>query len=121
MSFGATADRTPNAENDLGDTMGEESKTTLVLGASRGLGRFAPSTGVGGPAVAAYAARAGQSVEEFLQHQGPLVTPEIAGAALVDLLQADAAAVAPAYLLTADDCRTCRDGQAVVTTKRENK
>jgi NAD(P)-dependent dehydrogenase (short-subunit alcohol dehydrogenase family) len=62
--------------------------------------RFAPHTGVGRPAVQAYAARAGQSVEEFLQQQGPLVTPEIAGAAVVELVQADADTVAPAYLLT---------------------
>jgi 3-oxoacyl-[acyl-carrier protein] reductase len=64
------------------------------------LPRFAPMTGVGGPAVQAYAARAGLSVEEFLQRSGPLVTPEIAGAALVELVQADAAKVAPAYVLS---------------------
>jgi NAD(P)-dependent dehydrogenase (short-subunit alcohol dehydrogenase family) len=64
------------------------------------LPRFAPQTGVGRQAVQAYAARAGQSVEAYLQQQGPLVTPEIAGAALVELVQADAAAIAPAYLLT---------------------
>jgi 3-oxoacyl-[acyl-carrier protein] reductase len=61
---------------------------------------FAPLTGVGRPAVQAYAARAGQSVEQFLQQQGALVTPEIAGTALVELVQADAATVAPAYRLT---------------------
>jgi 3-oxoacyl-[acyl-carrier protein] reductase len=66
------------------------------------LPRFSPQTGVGQPAVAAYAARAGQSVEQYLesfvQSAGPLVTPEIAGAALVQLATDDA--VAPAYLLT---------------------
>jgi 3-oxoacyl-[acyl-carrier protein] reductase len=62
---------------------------------------FAPMTGVGGPAVPAYAARAGQSVEEYLQQLGPRVTPEVAGAALVGLVRADAANVAPEYLLTA--------------------
>jgi NAD(P)-dependent dehydrogenase (short-subunit alcohol dehydrogenase family) len=61
---------------------------------------FAPETGVGVPAVRAYAARAGQSVEEFLEGQRPLVTPEIAGTALVELVRADAAAVAPAYRLS---------------------
>ena len=68
------------------------------------LPRFAPQTGVGRPAVAAYAARAGQSVEEYLQSfvwsTGPLVTPEGTGAALVQLVNEDAAKVAPAYLLT---------------------
>jgi 3-oxoacyl-[acyl-carrier protein] reductase len=61
---------------------------------------FAPQTGVGRPAVQAYAARAGQSVEDYLQEQGSLVTPEIAGTALVELVQADAATVAPGYRLT---------------------
>jgi 3-oxoacyl-[acyl-carrier protein] reductase len=61
---------------------------------------FAPQTDVGRPAVRAYAARAGQSVEAFLQHRGPPLTPEIAGAALVELVRADAAGVAPAYELT---------------------
>jgi 3-oxoacyl-[acyl-carrier protein] reductase len=61
---------------------------------------FAPETGVGRPAVEAYAARAGQSVDEYLQQQGSLVTPEIAGAALVELVRADAATVAAGYRLT---------------------
>lgn len=61
---------------------------------------FAPQTDVGGPAVRAYAVRAGQSVEEFLEQQGSLVTPEIAGAALVELVRADAAGVAPGYRLS---------------------
>jgi len=64
------------------------------------LPRFSPQTGVGRPAVQAYAARAGKSEEDFLQQKGPLVSPEIAGTALVELVQADAASVAPAYLLT---------------------
>jgi 3-oxoacyl-[acyl-carrier protein] reductase len=61
---------------------------------------FAPETGVGRPAVQAYAARAGQSVQEFLKRQRPLVTPEIAGAAVVQLARADAASVVPAYRLS---------------------
>jgi 3-oxoacyl-[acyl-carrier protein] reductase len=65
------------------------------------LPRFAPTTGVGQPAVQAYAARAGKPVEEFLQQVDyRLLTPEIAGTALVELVKADAATVAPAYLLT---------------------
>jgi 3-oxoacyl-[acyl-carrier protein] reductase len=61
---------------------------------------FAPATGVGRPAVEAYAARAGLTLEEFLHQQGSLVTPDIAGAALVDLVGADASAVAPGYRLS---------------------
>jgi 3-oxoacyl-[acyl-carrier protein] reductase len=58
---------------------------------------FAPMTGVGQPAVRAYADRAGMSLEEFLRDQGSLVSPEIAGAAVLELLQTDPA---PAYRLT---------------------
>jgi NAD(P)-dependent dehydrogenase (short-subunit alcohol dehydrogenase family) len=68
------------------------------------LSRFSPLTGVGRPAIQAYAARAGQSVEAYLdafvQSGGPLVSPEIAGEALVQLVMADAITVAPGYLLT---------------------
>jgi NAD(P)-dependent dehydrogenase (short-subunit alcohol dehydrogenase family) len=70
------------------------------------LPRFSPQTGVGRPAVQAYAARAGQSVEEYLkslvQSSGPLVTPEIAGAAVLQLVREDARNIAPAYLLTGE-------------------
>jgi 3-oxoacyl-[acyl-carrier protein] reductase len=61
---------------------------------------FAPVTGVGRPAVQAYAERAGLSIEEYLRQQGSLVTPQIAGTAVVELLQADSATVAPGYRLT---------------------
>jgi NAD(P)-dependent dehydrogenase (short-subunit alcohol dehydrogenase family) len=64
------------------------------------LPRFAPQTGVGAPAVKAYAARAGEPLDEYLRQMGPLVTPEIAGAAVVELVEADAATLAPGYLLT---------------------
>jgi len=61
---------------------------------------FAPVTGVGRAAVQAYADRAGQTVEEYLQQHAPLLTPEIAGAALVELVRADAATVAAGYRLS---------------------
>lgn len=62
------------------------------------LPRFAPQTGIGRPAVQAYAASIGQSVDDYLANLDfqPL-TPEIAGTALVKLVQTDPA---PAYLLT---------------------
>lgn len=64
------------------------------------LPRITPLTELGLSAARAYAARSGQSEEEYLQQMGPQLTPEIAGAALVELVQADAATVAPGYLLT---------------------
>ena len=64
------------------------------------LPRMTPLTDLGRAAVLAYAARAGQSEEEYLRQMGPPVTPAIAGTALVELIQTDPANVAPAYLLT---------------------
>jgi NAD(P)-dependent dehydrogenase (short-subunit alcohol dehydrogenase family) len=75
-------------------------KTTVVVGASRGLGRgiaraFAEA---GAPVVAV--ARTAAAFPEPADGAGPLLNPEIAGAVVVELVQADAATVAPAYLLT---------------------
>jgi hypothetical protein len=64
------------------------------------LPRMTPLTDLGRPAVQAYAARAGQSEEEYLEQIGEPLTPEVAGTALVELVEADVADVAPAYLLT---------------------
>ena len=66
------------------------------------LPRITPLTDLGRPAVEAYAARSGQSVEEYVDQFGAALTPEIAGAAVLELVLAEAAAVAPAYLLTGD-------------------
>jgi NAD(P)-dependent dehydrogenase (short-subunit alcohol dehydrogenase family) len=62
--------------------------------------RITPLTGLGRPAVQAYAAREGQSEEEYVKQLGELVSPGVAGAAVVELVQADTAAVAAGYLLT---------------------
>jgi NAD(P)-dependent dehydrogenase (short-subunit alcohol dehydrogenase family) len=64
------------------------------------LPKITPLTELGRPAVQAYAARGGQSEEEYLKQLGEPVSPEGAGAAVVELLRADAETVAPSYLLT---------------------
>jgi 3-oxoacyl-[acyl-carrier protein] reductase len=63
---------------------------------------FAPTTGVGAAAVAAYAARAGMARDDFVAQQPSLLTPEVAGAALVELVQREADALASGYRLTGD-------------------
>jgi NAD(P)-dependent dehydrogenase (short-subunit alcohol dehydrogenase family) len=63
------------------------------------LPRFSPTTGVGAPAVRAYAALSGKTLDEFLKLASPLLDPEIAGAAIADLMRADTSALAPAYEL----------------------
>jgi NAD(P)-dependent dehydrogenase (short-subunit alcohol dehydrogenase family) len=64
------------------------------------LPRITPLTDLGRPAVRAYAARSGQSEEQYVARFGAPLTPEIAGASVAELVRADAATVAPAYLLT---------------------
>ena len=59
-----------------------------------------PLTGLGRPAVEAHAARGGQTEEEYLTRFGPPLTPEIAGAAVVELVHTDPARVVPGYVLT---------------------
>jgi NAD(P)-dependent dehydrogenase (short-subunit alcohol dehydrogenase family) len=84
----------------------ESARAGLEITFTTVLPRITPLTDIGRPAVQAYAARAGQSEEDYIRQLGPLVTPEIAGAALVELDQADAATVAPAYLLTGAGLQT---------------
>lgn len=66
------------------------------------LPRITPLTELGRPAVEAYAARAGVTQEEYMQRMGSPVTPEVAGNAVLELLQTDPGAVAAAYLLTGE-------------------
>ncbi|MFG1626116.1 SDR family NAD(P)-dependent oxidoreductase [Kribbella sp. NPDC049227] len=75
----------------------ESERNGLGIAFTTIMSRFAPQTGVGRPAVQAYAARAGQSVDDYLAPLGPLLTPEIAGTALVDLVRRDR--IAPTYML----------------------
>jgi NAD(P)-dependent dehydrogenase (short-subunit alcohol dehydrogenase family) len=63
--------------------------------------RMTPLGDVGKRGVRAYAARSGQTEEEYLKQLGQPLSPEKAGSALVDLIRADPATTAPGYLLTA--------------------
>src|SRR5258708_17515720 len=68
----------------------EAARAGLGISFATVLPQFAPLTGVGRPAVQAYAGRAGLSVEDFLRAQPfPLLSPEIAGTALVEVAQID--------------------------------
>jgi NAD(P)-dependent dehydrogenase (short-subunit alcohol dehydrogenase family) len=64
------------------------------------LPRLTPLTELGRPAVRAYAARSGQSEAEYVKQLGEPLSPEAAGAAVLELVRADAHSVAPAYMLT---------------------
>jgi 3-oxoacyl-[acyl-carrier protein] reductase len=78
----------------------EAARAGLGISFTTVLPQFAPLTGIGRPTVQAYAGRAGLSVEAFLREQPfPMLTPEIAGTALVELAQTAADSVSPAYVL----------------------
>jgi len=63
--------------------------------------RMTPLGDVGKRGVRAYAARSGQTEEEYLKQLGEPLSPEKAGSALLDLIRADPVTTAPGYLLTA--------------------
>lgn len=59
------------------------------------LPKLAPETDVGRAATTAYAGRAGKPVAEYVKQLDTQITPEIAGAAIVELVETDPAGVAP--------------------------
>ena len=63
--------------------------------------RMTPLGDVGLSGVRAYAARSGQTEAVFVEQLGPLLTPDIAGAALVELVRTDPTTTAAGYVLTA--------------------
>jgi NAD(P)-dependent dehydrogenase (short-subunit alcohol dehydrogenase family) len=70
------------------------------------LPKLTPATDLGRVGVAAYAAKAGLSPEDFVAQMGGVpLTPEATGAAVVDLVLADPATSSPAYLLTGEGVR----------------
>jgi NADP-dependent 3-hydroxy acid dehydrogenase YdfG len=79
----------------------ESHRARLGITVTAVMPRMTPFGEVGRRGVRAYAARGGQTEEAFLKQLGELLTPEMAGSALVDLVGADPASSAPAYLLTA--------------------
>jgi NAD(P)-dependent dehydrogenase (short-subunit alcohol dehydrogenase family) len=78
----------------------EAQRAGLGIAFTAVLPRITPHGGVGRPAVRAYANRSGQSEEEYLSQFGAALTPEIAGTAVVDLVQRDPGTLAPGYMLT---------------------
>jgi len=78
----------------------EAERAGLGIGFTAVLPRITPLTGLGLPAVRAYAARAGQTEDEYVRAMGEPLSPALAGSALLELARADAATLAPGYLLT---------------------
>jgi NAD(P)-dependent dehydrogenase (short-subunit alcohol dehydrogenase family) len=79
----------------------ESRRAGLDITVTAVLPRMTPLGDVGRSGVRGYAARAGVPEEAFIQQMGPLLTPEAAGTAMVELVCADPATLAPGYVLTA--------------------
>src|SRR5437868_15035514 len=84
----------------------ESERSGLGITFTAVLPRLTPLTDLGRPAVRAYAARSGQSEDEYLRQLGEPLTPAVAGAAVVELVRADPATLAPGYLLTGGGLQT---------------
>jgi NAD(P)-dependent dehydrogenase (short-subunit alcohol dehydrogenase family) len=78
----------------------ESNRAGLGITFTAVLPRITPLTDLGRPAVEAYAARSGQSEEEYVRQFGDPLTPDAAGSALVKLVRTAAADVEPGYMLT---------------------
>jgi short-subunit dehydrogenase len=79
----------------------ESRRAGLDLTVTAVLPTMTPFGEVGRRGVRAYAARGGQTEEVYLEQLGEVLTPEVAGSALVELVRADPAIADPGYLLTA--------------------
>jgi NAD(P)-dependent dehydrogenase (short-subunit alcohol dehydrogenase family) len=79
----------------------EARRTGLDITVTAVLPKMTPHGAVGRRGIRAYASLGGQTEEQFLEGMGELLTPEIAGASLVELVRSDPASIEPGYLLTA--------------------
>ena len=84
----------------------ESNRAGLGITFTAVLPQITPLTDLGRPAVRAYAARRGMSEEEYVRQNGEPLSPEAAGAALVELVRSDVSTAAPAYLLTGAGLRS---------------
>jgi len=78
----------------------EAQRNSLGLRFVSVLPQLTPATGLGRPAVEAYAERAGLTVDAYLDQAGPTLTIDQAARSIVDLTRDDKYS-APAYLLSA--------------------
>jgi NAD(P)-dependent dehydrogenase (short-subunit alcohol dehydrogenase family) len=78
----------------------ESRRAGLGISVTAVLPAMTPAGGVGQAGIRAYAARAGQTEDEFRAAMGDPLTARTAGSALVDLVLRDPGSLAPGYLLT---------------------
>ena len=78
----------------------EAQRSGLDITVTAVMPRMTPFGEVGRRGIRGYSARSGQSEEAHTAQLGQVLTPELAGSALVDLMREDPATTAPGYLLT---------------------
>lgn len=78
----------------------ESQRAGLDITVTAVMPRMTPHGDVGRRGIRAYAGRSGQSEQAYTEQLGTVLTPELAGSALVDLMREDPATTAPGYLLT---------------------
>jgi hypothetical protein len=78
----------------------EASRLDLGIQITTLLPRLTPATDLGRTAAAAYARRAGMIMEEYIAQLGAPLTPDLAGAAVVQLVTDPALTAHRAFLLT---------------------
>jgi NAD(P)-dependent dehydrogenase (short-subunit alcohol dehydrogenase family) len=84
----------------------ESDRAGLGITVTAVLPTMTPAGDVGKEGIRAYAARSGRTEDDFVAGMGQLLTAEMAGSALVELVQSDLADLAPAYLLTSSGLST---------------
>jgi len=92
-----------------GDAQDESRRAGLDMTVTAVVPRMTPFGDVGRRGVRAYAARGGQIEEAYLKQLGELLTPEMAGSALVDLVRANPATTAPNTCSPPPGCRSCHE------------
>jgi NAD(P)-dependent dehydrogenase (short-subunit alcohol dehydrogenase family) len=78
----------------------ESQRADLGITVTAIMPRMTPNGDVGKRGVRAYAARSGQTEAQYIKELGPIVTPELAGSALVGLIASPPAEREAAYVLT---------------------
>lgn len=84
----------------------ESTRAGLGITVTAVMPKMTPLGDVGKRGVRAYAARNGQTEEQFVEQMGKPLSPETAGSALVELMRADPSTTSPGYLLTAAGLET---------------
>jgi NAD(P)-dependent dehydrogenase (short-subunit alcohol dehydrogenase family) len=79
---------------------GESERAALGITVTTVMPRMTPHGDIGRRGIRAYAALSGESEATFIEKLGTPTTPDIAGAAIVELVRQDAPPSVPGYLLT---------------------